>query len=82
MTDPTTIGAIWRHRTRGTLYQEIARAELQASDSRHPKEGDCLVVYIGTDGRAWARWAPEFEDGRFEKLEPTPPREGPDEALR
>lgn len=60
----------WRHRTRGTLYEEVGRAELQAADRNlpHPTEQDTLVIYRGDDGKLWARWDVEFEDGRFERL--------------
>jgi hypothetical protein len=59
----------WRHRLRGTVYEEIGRAELQAADRNrpHPMEQDTLVIYRGADGKLWARWDVEFGDGRFEE---------------
>ena len=56
----------WRHVERGTVYEEIGRAELQAAMDLI--EGDTLVIYRGEDGKLWARQEDEFEDGRFEAL--------------
>jgi hypothetical protein len=57
----------WRHRVRGSTYQEIGRAEVQAS--RVVVEGDTVVVYRSVDdGKLWARPPDEFDDGRFEAL--------------
>ncbi len=55
----------WRHLKRGTTYEEIGRARLQASYP--PNEGDVLVIYRGDDGKLWAREENEFLDGRFER---------------
>ena len=63
---------LWRHLTRGTVYTEVGRAELQHSLGRPPQEGDRLVIYRGEDGRLWARAEAEFEDGRFERVQPAP----------
>ena len=60
----------WRHKKRGTFYQELCRAELQAG--RPLTEGDRLVVYVDDDGKTWCRPEGEFEDGRFE---PAPRRD-------
>lgn len=57
----------WRHKKRGTVYEEIGRAELQTSED-YVVEGDTVVVYRGEDGKLWAREALEFEDGRFEEI--------------
>lgn len=58
--------ARWRHIGRGTDYTEIGRAELQRADPAHRlDEGTVMVLYLGEDGRLWARSAPEFTDGRF-----------------
>lgn len=56
----------WRHRKRGSVYQEIGRAQLQSSEPI--TEGSVVVVYRAADGRLWARPATEFDDGRFEKM--------------
>jgi hypothetical protein len=75
-TDPQTTDTERQEITgaHGSLHREIVRAERLAADRNrpHPEAGDTLVVYLDADGRAWARWEPEFEDGRFEKLAPTP----------
>jgi hypothetical protein len=66
---------IWRHKTRGTVYREIGRGELQFGGDPNDaidrlKEGDRLVAYQSEqiDGRLWFRPEREFDDGRFEKL--------------
>jgi len=61
----------WRHVKRGSTYREIGRAKLQAATIQ-PREGNTLVVYHGDDGQLWARLSSEFEDGRFEEIQPTP----------
>jgi hypothetical protein len=55
-----------RHRGRGSFYTMIGVAEVQTSQPIN--EGEALVVYMGEDGKRWARPQAEFEDGRFEKL--------------
>ena len=63
--------ARWRHLKRQSTYVEIGRGELQAS-THQPQEGDILVAYRDeADGKIWFRYAPEFDDGRYEKLPPT-----------
>ena len=59
-----------RHKKRGTLYSIVGVARLQ-SDS---PLGDMahLVVYRSHEGELWARAKDEFNDGRFERLEPRP----------
>lgn len=59
----------WRHKKRGTLYQEIGCAELQAGEP--VQEGAVLMVYQAAGGKLWARPEAEFHDGRFEKF-PSP----------
>lgn len=65
-----------RHKKRGTTYEVLGLAEVQIStsygeplSSRRLNEGDRLVVYQGEDGKLWARFPDEFEDGRFEPVE-------------
>jgi hypothetical protein len=58
-------GETYRHKKRGTLYEMIGTAELQAS---HPQfEHAELAIYRGEDGKLWARNTGEFHDGRFER---------------
>jgi hypothetical protein len=59
----------WRHVTRGTEYQIIGSAMLQASTGR-PGDGTTLILYRGEDGKVWARAIGEFHDGRFVSVEP------------
>lgn len=69
-----------RHLKRGSEYRVIGEAEAQVSTGdyrpdwtieRRIADGDRLTVYQGTDGKLWARFSDEFNDGRFESL-PTP----------
>lgn len=59
----------WRHVRRGTEYTEIGHAELQLS-TYDPMDGVEVTIYRGDDGRTWVRMTDEFEDGRFERIEP------------
>lgn len=62
----------WRHRKRGTYYEEIGRGFAQVS--HHPiEEMTAVVIYRGMDGALWVRNAVEFDDGRFEDLGPSQP---------
>jgi hypothetical protein len=65
-------GARWRHRVRGSTYIERDRGSLQASRPELLAEGVEMVSYRAADGTTYYRAAPEFDDGRFERL--------PDEA--
>lgn len=56
----------WRHKIRGTRYEEIGRAEMQTSVP--VAEGAILVIYKGDDRKLWARPVEAFEDGRFERI--------------
>lgn len=67
--ETTTLGRIWRHLKRGTVYVEIGRAELQMSQDMLV-DGSSMVVYRGDDGKLWVRREEEFEDGRFEEVQP------------
>ncbi len=58
----------WKHKKRGTVYEEIGRAKLQAADPGGLTDMDAMVVYRGADGQLWVRPADEFEDGRVEKV--------------
>jgi hypothetical protein len=63
----------WRHKKRGTSYEQIGHAELQSSCGPI-NEGEPLVIYRGEDGKLWARPVLDFHDGRFEPL-PSPPED-------
>lgn len=56
----------YRHLKRGTVYEIIGTAELQAMLLQ--REGAHLVIYRGEDGKLWARNSGEFHDGRFERV--------------
>lgn len=58
---------LWRHKKRGSLYQEIGRGFCQVS-SQPIEEGSPVVIYKGIDGQFWVRHVKEFEDGRFEEV--------------
>lgn len=53
----------YKHVKRGTVYEVIGTAELQAEQL----QGDhaALTIYRGPDGKLWARNTAEFNDGRF-----------------
>ena len=55
-----------KHKRRGTTYEVVGDASVQASMPIH--EGDHIVVYRGQDGALWARPYKEFHDGRFEPV--------------
>jgi hypothetical protein len=62
-------GKRWRHVKRGTVYEEIGRAELQIA-TLDLVDGSDLVIYRGEDGKLWARQEDEFLDGRFVEITP------------
>lgn len=58
----------YRHKKRGTTYDVLGVARVQASTSRL-HEGDQVVVYRSTEnGLMFVRRTREFNDGRFEKV--------------
>ncbi|MCQ8240567.1 hypothetical protein [Rhizosaccharibacter radicis] len=63
------VGRIVRHKKCGTLYEVIGQAGLQ---TEQPLSDEApLIVYRGLkDGDLWARSPDEFEDGRFEDVQP------------
>jgi|GEM_PF-4625087 len=56
----------YRHLKRGTVYEVVGTAELQAEQL----QGDhaALTIYRGENSKLWARNTAEFHDGRFERL--------------
>jgi hypothetical protein len=58
---------LWRHVKRGTEYEVVGQALLQASTGPVPEAAE-LTVYRDRKGNLWARPRSEFEDGRFERL--------------
>ena len=61
---------LWKHVKRGTVYEVIARGELQVGSDL--VDGSAMVIYRGDDGRFWVREESEFEDGRFVRVAPRP----------
>ena len=57
-----------RHKKRGTIYEVIGHARLQAAGTL--PDDATLILYRGDDGQVWAREVSEFEDGRFENVQP------------
>jgi hypothetical protein len=57
----------WRHKKRGTVYEEIGRGQFQCTGSA--LDDELVVIYRGDDGKLWVRPIAEFEDGRFERVE-------------
>lgn len=82
--EPVAFNATHRHKKRGSVYRVIGEAEAQVSTgsyngcgySRRFEDGSRLTVYEAEDGRLWARFTDEFEDGRFEALSPLSHKEG------
>ncbi|MFG1255930.1 hypothetical protein V5F79_01295 [Xanthobacter flavus] len=67
-----------RHVKRGSEYRVIGEAEAQVSTGdyrpdwtieRLIADGDRLTIYQGADGKLWARFTDEFNDGRFVAIE-------------
>lgn len=65
---PRVLG-FFRHLKRGSTYGLVLEAEAQCA-TRPIEEGDRIAVYTGTDGRRWVRRMGEFEDGRYDRVEP------------
>ena len=67
-------GQTWQHVKRGTTYEVIGIAELQAGQLQ--AEHAELVIYRGEDGKLWARNSGEFTDGRFTRQQAEATRGG------
>ncbi|HRY03859.1 MAG TPA: hypothetical protein P5256_12065 [Beijerinckiaceae bacterium] len=63
----TQLPRLFQHNKRGSLYAIVAEAELQTTAP--VPEGARLIVYVGLDGRIWARPAEEFHDGRYASIQ-------------
>jgi hypothetical protein len=64
----TSIAAkVWKHCTRGSVYDELFRGTLQMSGTTHDMAP--VIVYRSvSDGSIWVRKVSEFMDGRFEEV--------------
>lgn len=64
----TAIAAkVWKHRARGSVYDEVFRGTLQMSGTTHDMAP--VIVYRSvSDGSIWVRKVSEFMDGRFEEV--------------
>jgi hypothetical protein len=65
-----SVPARFRHRARGSEYEIVGHATLQASTGPI-SEGATIVIYRGEDGASWSRELGEFMDGRFQRIERT-----------
>ncbi len=73
---------VWvRHLKRGSIYKVLPR-DGEVQSKRPIREGDKLVTYIGQDGRVWHRPPEEFDDGRFQQLEPHEIPAGTEDELK
>lgn len=59
---------VYRHKKRGTLYQDLGVGNLQIEEGTVLEDGNMLKVYIDEENRLWFRTPSEFHDGRFEKV--------------
>lgn len=60
------MGAVYRHKVRGTFYEVVGTATLQIAGEHDDAP---VVVYQGEHGELWVRPFAEFHDGRFELIE-------------
>lgn len=62
----------WRHKKRGTIYDIIGSATVQASLPPPLHDGAEVLIYrCREDGSLYVRRPTEFHDGRFEKIVPS-----------
>lgn len=74
MSNNCPIGSRWRHKKRGTTYEIVSEtASLQCASVPEVEtlfEDDYFIVYRSEQtGADYVRPAPEFLDGRFERLD-------------
>jgi hypothetical protein len=63
--EPTALR--WRHKKRGSTYELVGEAQVQAPDSAPLTDYELVAVYRGDDGKLWVRRVSEFHD-RFEPI--------------
>lgn len=59
----------WRHKKRGTIYQIVGEAQVQADKDAPLTDYEVVVVYSDEEGRMWVRRQSEFDE-RFEAVIP------------
>lgn len=72
--DSCPVGSRWRHKKRGTTYEVVSDAASlpcsAAPEFESLFDDDYFVVYRSEEtGAFYLRPAPEFLDGRFERLD-------------
>ena len=57
----------WRHKKRGTTYDLVGEAQVQANDDSPLTDYEVVAVYRGANGELWVRRLSEFME-RFEAV--------------
>ena len=55
-----------KHVKRGTNYKVLGEGQVQTETLLF--DTDKVIIYVGEDGKLWAREPEEFNDGRFEEI--------------
>lgn len=63
--------ARWRHLKRQSEYEILTSVATAQCATGPINEGDHVTVYQGDNGTWWVRKTPEFQDGRFERIDIT-----------